>query len=129
MADYLDDDELPFTYAELHAALRVVCRNAVDAQASADEYASIAAERRGERARRVAAGPPPTADPTLLPLEVLAALSLASPDAAARVARIREARLPRGAAALRAEEDEFWEEIVAQVRGWAARKPGGPSVT
>lgn len=124
MGEFLDADELPFTFAELTAALLVTCRFESDACESAEEYRRIAADRRRERR----ADPDVAPDPTLLPLDVLAALALGSPDAAVRAARVRHARLPAGAsAAFRAEEDTFWAETLEKVRGWAARRGGSAS--
>ena len=120
MSDYLDEVEIPFTYSELYAALRVISRRDEDARDSAAQYAVLAAER--VRGRTEGA----EADFTLLSLHLLAALSLRSSDAVARVTRLREARLPPAVGPdFRAEEDAFWAEIMTTVRSWADRLDGG----
>jgi hypothetical protein len=125
VSDYIDDESLPFTYDELHRALRVTCRFAADAKDSADEYARIAAD---ERVGRAAGSPPMWAGP-LLGLEVLAALSL-QPTAAARVAAYRDAVVLRGRpASFRAEEESYWLEVVERARGWAGRLEDEPPAT
>jgi hypothetical protein len=117
---FLHDEELPFTYDELHRALLITSRYADDARASADEYLRIAAELHANPAARMFAR-----EGTYLPLEVLAALSLESPDAAERVERIRSRLLPPDPnSAFRMEENAFWEEVVVKVRGWRDRKRG-----
>ena len=117
--EFLHDQELPFTYDELHRALLVTSKYPDAARASADEYMAIAAELRVNHATK-----PRAPDGTYLPLEVLAALSLESPDAAERVERIRGLRLPPDPnSSYRIEEEAFWKEVVAKVRDWRDRKP------
>lgn len=115
---FLHDEELPFTYDELHRALLITSKYAHDARASADEYVAIAAELNANYATK-----PHAPDGTYLPLDVLAALSLESSDAAERVERTRTLRLPAGrSSSFRIEEDAFWEEVVAKVRSWREKK-------
>lgn len=121
---YLDADEFPFTFDEMYAALRIICRYEADARESAEEYQRVAEDNRRERveaARTNGSGAP---DLWVLPLELLAALSLGSADAAVRVERLRLSRLPPEALALRAEEDAYWAELLDTVRGWAAERAG-----
>jgi hypothetical protein len=114
VSEHLDPDLLPFTFAELTAALLLTCRREADARASAVEYRQIIADRRREGTADAEA-----ADPTPLPLEILAALALGSPDAAERVKRVRQTRMPGGASApYLAEEDAYWAELLEKVRGW-----------